>query len=158
MGVFFWFTGAYGAIFWDDHNQLSPDQPTPTEGARIGLGNDRNYACYEHYIHGLWRLFRHHGDMFNGQEKYLNEATDCSFDGGQSWQKYNANQLKTRNLPFVRTIVNGDQILVAATMPYATYEQHTRVLVRYVENGYNFYAELALKGDEIYLGRATMKR
>ncbi|GAB4045244.1 hypothetical protein [Spirosoma litoris] len=158
MGIFYWFTGAYGALFWDDQNDLTPDQPSPTDPNQKGLGNDRNYACYEHYVHGLWRLFKHHSDMFNGRETYLNEATDCSYDGGQTWLKYNANQLKTHDLPFVRAIVNGDQILVAATKAYARSGQTNQVMVRYVQNGYNFYTTISLKGDEIYLGRATMKK
>lgn len=158
MGILYWFTGAYGVLFWDDHNALTPDQPSPADPNQQGLGNDRNYACYEHYVHGLWRLFKHHGDLFNGRETYLNQNTECSFDGGRTWYKYNANQLKTRSLPFVRAIVNGDQILVSATMPYARPNQQTNVLVRYVEKGYQFYSQLTLKGDEIYLGRATMER
>ncbi|WP_027302776.1 hypothetical protein [Rudanella lutea] len=158
MSIFYWFTGAYGVLFWDDHNRLTPSQPVPRDPAMQGLGDDRNYACYEHYLHGLWRLFKHHGDLFNGREKYLNQNTECSFDGGQTWYKYNANQLKTKSLPFVRAIVNGDQILVSATMPYAQANQSTRVLVRYVENGYRFYSQIQLRGDEIYLGRATMSR
>lgn len=158
MAVFYWFTGAYGVLFWDDHINLIPDQPTPSDPALRGLGNDRNYACYEHYVHGLWRLFKHHGDLFNGREAYLNEATECSYDGGRSWYKFNANQLKTHNVPFVRAIVNGDQILIAATKPYGRSNQTNQVLVRYVENGYNFYTSITLRGDEIYLGRATMPR
>jgi hypothetical protein len=158
MGIFYWFTGAYGALFWDDHNALTPDQPSPADPGQKGLGNDRNYACYEHYVHGLWRLFKHHGDLFNGRETYLNEATDCSYDGGKTWYTYNANQLKTKNVPFVRAIVNGDQILVAATKPYGRSNQTNQVMVRYVQNGYNFHTTLNLRGDEIYLGRATMPR
>jgi|GEM_PF-1619315 len=158
MAVFYWFTGAYGAVLWDDHNQLTPDQPSPADPGLRGLGNDRNYAPYEHYIHGLWRLFNHHRDLFNGREQYLNEQTECSFDGGKTWYRYNANQLKTRNLPFVRAIVNGDQILLAATKPYARQNELTRVKVRYVQNGYQFYTDLALKGTEIYLGRATLPK
>lgn len=158
MAIFYWFTGAYGVLFWDDHKDLIPDQPSPTDEALKGINNDRDYACYEHYIHGLWRLFRHHGDLFNGRETYLNEATDCSFDGGKTWVGYNANQLKTRDLPFVRAIVNGDQILIAATKAYARPEQTNTVMVRYVKDGYSFYTTIPLKGDAIYLGRATMKR
>ena len=158
MAIFYWFTGAYGVLFWDDHNALTPDQPTPADPAQAGLGNDRNYACYEHYIHGLWRLFKHHGDLFNGRETYLNEATDCSYDGGKTWVKYNANQLKTRDLPYVRAIVNGNQILIAATKAYAQPNQPNQVMLRYVENGYNFHTTIALKGDEIFLGRATMSQ
>ncbi|AQG79646.1 hypothetical protein [Spirosoma montaniterrae] len=158
MAVFFWFTGAYGVLFWDDHIDLLPDQSTPADPARQNLGNDRIYACYEHYVHGLWRLFRHHSDLFNGRETYLNEATDCSYDGGKTWVQYNANQLKTRDLPFVRAIVNGNQILIAATKAYARPDQTTNVMVRYVQNGYLFYTSLRLTGDQIFLGRATMPR
>ena len=158
MAIFYWFTGAYGVLFWDDHEDLVPDQPSPTDPALQGLANDRNYACYEHYVHGLWRLFRHHGDLFNGRETYLNDATDCSYDGGKTWVGYNANQIKTRDLPFVRAIVNGNQILIAATKAYAQAAQNQEVMVRYVKNGYSFYTTILLKGDAIYLGRATMNR
>lgn len=158
LAVFYWFTGAYGAVLWDDHINLIPNQPPPTDPGQQGVGNDRHYACYEHYLHGLWRLFNHHGDLFNGRETYLNDQTECSYDGGQTWVRYNANQLKTRDLPFVRAIVNGDQILVAATKAYARPEQTTRMMLRYVQNGYQFYTTIPLKGDEIYLGRATMRR
>jgi len=157
MGVFYWFTGAYGAVLWDDHWDLTPNTRSPNDLARGGTGNDRHYACYEHYVHGLWRLFKHHGDVFNGRETYLNENTECSYDGGQTWYKYNANQLKTRNLPFVRAIVNGDQILVAATQPYAQPGKSGNVMLRYVQNGYQFYTTIPLKSDEIYVGRATMR-
>ena len=156
VGIFYWFTGAYGAIFWDDHWDLTPNNRAPNDLARGGIGNDRHYACYEHYIHGLWRLFKHHGDLFNGRETYLNENTECSYDGGKTWYKYNANQLKTRNLPFVRAIVNGGQILVAATKPYAQPNSTSSVMLRYVQDGYQFYTTIPLKGDEIYVGRATM--
>lgn len=156
IAVFYWFTGAYGVMFWDDATELKPDQPTPADVNQQGLGNDRVYACYEHYIHGLWRLFKHHGDLFNGREKYLNDQTECSVDGGKTWYKYTANQLKTNNLPFVRAIINGNQILVAATQPYGKPDQREQVLVRYIQDGYQFYTTINLKGDEIFLGRATM--
>ncbi|WP_128544026.1 hypothetical protein [Larkinella soli] len=158
MAVFLWFTGAYGVILWDDAIDLKPDQPTPSDPAGQGIGNDRNYACYEHYVHGLWRLFRHNADLFTGREKYLNDQTECSYDNGRTWFKYNANQLKTRNLPFVRAIVGGNQILVAATRPYARPDQTSRVMIRYTADGYRFYSTITLKGDEIYLGRATMPK
>ncbi|WP_405510897.1 hypothetical protein [Spirosoma sp. KNUC1025] len=157
MAIFYWFTGAYGVLFWDDHNELVPDQPAPADPNQQGTGNDRHYACYEHYIHGLWRLFKHHSDLFNGKETYLNESTECSYDGGKTWYKYNANQIKTRDLPFVRAIVSGNQILVAATKAYARPTDTNQVMLRYVQNGYSFYTTIRLKGDEIYLGRATMK-
>ncbi|MFC5407894.1 hypothetical protein ACFPMF_01140 [Larkinella bovis] len=158
IAVFYWFTGAYGVMFWDDATDLKPDQPTPADVNQQGLGNDRVYACYEHYLHGLWRLFKHHGDLFNGREKYLNEQTECSVDGGKTWYKYTGNQLKTHDVPFVRAIVNGNQILVAATQPYGKTGEKKQVMVRYVDDGYQFYSTINLTGDSIYLGRATMPK
>lgn len=156
--IFYWFTGADGVLFWDDQRDLTPDQPAPADPELKGLGNDRVYATYEYYIHGLWRLFKHHADLFTGKETYLNENTDCSFDGGQTWFKYNANQLKVKKQPFARAIVSGNQILIAASMPYAKPGEITKLKLRHVENGYQFYTDLTLNGDEIYLGRATMKK
>lgn len=156
--IFYWFTGADGTLFWDDHSDLIPNSPTPTNPEQQGIGNDRNYSCYEHYLHGSWRLFKHHSDMFTGEEKYLNEETECSYDNGKTWLKLNANQLKTRNLPFVRAIVNGDQILIAATQPYAGPSKTSQVLIRYNKDGHRFAAAINLTGDEIYLGRAKMPR
>ena len=155
-GIFYWMTGAYGCVFWDDHNELKPDQPSPTDPETSGTGNDRVYACYEHYIHGLWRMFKHHGDLFTDDAVFLNQQTECSYDGGQNWYKYNANEVKTRGLPFARAMIKDDQILIAASMPYAKPTQKTSLMVRYVDKGYRFYTTIRLNADEIYLGRATM--
>ena len=108
-------------------------------------------------LHGLWRLFAHHGDLFNGRENYLNQQTECSFDNGQTWHKYNASELKINNLPIARAIVNGDQILIAATTPYAMPGQKNSLLVRYQQAPYQFVTSIDLTGDEIFLGRATMR-
>ncbi len=154
MAIFYWFTGAYGTIFWDDWGSLTPNAPVVP--GRENLDNNRNYSCYEHYIHGLWRLFKHHGDMFSGAEKYLNQNTECSYDGGTTWYRMNANALKRSRFPFARAIVSGDQILIAASQPYAPAGKQTQMMVRYVEDGYRFYTTINLSGDEIYLGRARM--
>ncbi|WP_169578030.1 putative Ig domain-containing protein [Rudanella lutea] len=154
MAIFYWFTGAHGAILWDDWNILTPNAPVVP--GRENLDNDRNYSVYEHYLHGLWRLFKHHGDLFNGQEIYLNEATECSYDNGKTWYRLNSNAQKRSGKPFARAIVNGSQILIAATQPYASASQETQMMVRYVQGNYRFYTTINLKGDEIFLGRATM--
>ncbi len=157
--IFYWFTGAAGAVFWDDMKDLTPNTNTlPDTDPAQGLGNDRNYASYEHYLHGLWRLFHHHADLFDGREKYLNQQTDCSFDNGQTWHRYNAVELKTNELPIARAIVNGDQILITATAPYAPTGQKTSLLVRYQQPPFDFTTAIDLTGDEIFLGRATMTR
>ncbi|MCY7358346.1 MAG: hypothetical protein LH609_12980, partial [Rudanella sp.] len=154
IGIFYWFTGAHGTVFWDDWGDLTPDAPVVP--GRENLDNNRNYACYEHYIHGLWRLFKHHGDMFNGQEKYINEQTECSYDNGKTWYRLNANALKRSGFQFARIIVNGDDILIAATKAYASPNEQSQLMVRYVQGNYRFYTTINLKGDEIFLGRAKM--
>jgi hypothetical protein len=155
--IFYWFTGADGVLFWDDANNLTPNRNTlPDNDPNKGLESDRNYACYEHYLHGLWRIFHHHADLFNGNEVYLNQQTECSFDKGQTWHKYNARDLKRLGLPFARAIVNGDQILIAASMPYAFPGQQTSMQVRYSNGRYKIATEINLTGDEVFLGRATM--
>ncbi|WP_020606296.1 hypothetical protein [Spirosoma spitsbergense] len=155
--IFYWLTGADGVLFWDDEVNLTPNRNSlPPGDPNKGLGSDRNYACYEHYIHGTWRLFNHHKDMFNGRERYLNQETECSFDKGLTWHKYNAGDLKRKNLPFARAMVNGNQILIAATAPYVAADKKTSLMVRYIDNNYQFTTEINLTGDEIYLGRATM--
>jgi hypothetical protein len=156
MAIFYWFTGAAGTILWDDAIDLVPNNKSETDPAKQGTVSDRYYQCYEHYLHGLWRLFKHHNDMFDGKEQYLNDQTECSFDGGKTWWRYNANQLKTRNLPFVRAIVNDNQILIAATKPYTKPTETTIVKVRYTEKGYRFETTITLRGDEIFLGKSTM--
>lgn len=157
--IFYWFTGAAGVLFWDDVVNLTPNQGTrPANDPKKGLESDRNYTCYEHYLHGLWRLFGNHADLFSGREKYLNQNTDCSFDGGATWHKYNARDLKVNKLPFARAIVSGNQILIAAHRPYAAVGQQTSMMVRYQQDGYNFAAKIDLVGDEVYLGRATMPK
>ncbi len=158
IGIFYWFTGAYGSILWDDAVDLVPNTKTETDPNKVGTVSDRYYQCYEHYVHGLWRLFKHHGDMFDGNEKYLNQNTECSYDQGKTWWKFNANQLKTRNLAFVRAIVNQDKILIAATKPYAKPNEKTNVKVRYLADGHKFETSINLNGDEIFLGKATLKK
>lgn len=157
--IFYWFTGADGVLFWDDEVDLTPNRNTlPDSDPQKGLGSDRNYACYEYYLQGLWRLFYNHKDLFNGNERYLNQQTECSFDKGATWHQYNAGDLKRNSLPFARAIVNDNQILIAAHAPYAAPDKKTSMMVRYVDGTYQFTTEINLTGDEVYLGRATMPK
>ena len=157
--IFYWFTGADGVLFWDDEVDLTPNRNTlPDSDPNKGLGSDRNYSCYEYYLIGLWRLFYHHRDLFTGKERYLNQETECSFDKGVTWHKYNAGDLKRKSLPFARAIVNGNQILIAAHAPYAAPDKKTSMMVRYIDGTYQFTTEINLTGDEVYLGRATMPK
>jgi len=160
--VWLFFTGAEGLVLWDNVANLGGTAQSPVtisntyNSSYTGQAIDRLYAVYEHYLHGLWRLFNHHADMFDGTETYLNQNTDLSFDGGTSWHKYNAVQLKELGLPFARAIVKGNQILVCAQKPYADDAYTEAFLIRYNTGGYNFQATITLTGKGVWLKRATM--
>ena len=143
--IFGYMTGLKGMVVWDNWGVATPGNngdlaagnnvpiinsngtpnADPTNNPPnynlyyYGQGDQRFYTGYEHFIHGLWRLFGNHSDMFNANTIYLNQNTKCSYDNGATWHQYNAVQLRDLNLPVVRAIVNGNQILVAATKPYA---------------------------------------
>ena len=163
--IFPWFTNIAGMVHWDDF-----------AGAVLST---RTYDCYVHFTHGLYRLFNSHKDMLEGSPTYLQENTDFrvinvtnpntnnNIDNSSSllnqWissvspsGKAEAWYLKEQKLPFVRAIVKDCEILVAATFPYANANTTAKVVVRYAPK--NWQDTITLNGDEIYLGRATMKR
>ena len=158
IAIFPWFTNLGGIIFWDEDG--------------VGLNNARTYGVYEHFMHGLWRLFANHKDMLEGNPIYLQKDTEFkvnSISNGNLntidankiglWtsqidptNKADANMMKVNKLPFVRAIVKGCDILVAACYPYADANTQTQVSIKY--NGWT--STITLNGDEVYLGRATM--
>jgi hypothetical protein len=161
LGIFFWFTGAMGTILWDNALDIEgvPIEPLLPNGAYnpsySGQGKDRNMAVYEHYLHGTWRLFANNADIFTGNEVYLNQYTEVSYDNGTTWMMLNAVQIKEAGLPYVRAIVSNNKILVAATKPYG--KGNSSVMVRYqYQNGKYWQSAINLTDDNIYLGKATM--
>ncbi len=168
IGIFPWFTGITGMFFWDDIN--------------VEVLNNRVYQCYEHYMHGLYRIFSNHKDMLEGSSIYLNQNTEFRVTnvinpantlsstllnkwtsdpaiGGLTY-KSNASILKTNKMPFVRAIVKGCDILVAATYPYVNANTQTTIQIKYPlnSNGSSYWSgTVTLSGNEVYLGRATMK-
>lgn len=161
--IFPWFTGISGLILWDDQ--------------AIGVNTYRVYSGYEHFLHGLYRLFYNHKDMLEGSPTYLQKDTEfkvTSISNGNShtiesgnlnkWtsdndiggsNKSDANIMKTKKLPFVRAIIKDCDILVTACYPYADANTQTAVTIKYDALGWS--GTFTLNGDEVYLGRATMK-
>lgn len=115
--IFPFFSGAKGIWLWDE----------PTDR------ND-NYAVYEHFVNGLYRLSQHK-DMFEGAyELVIPQAARDHYE--------------LRN-PIWRGVAKGSQILIAAHNPYAEENQLDSLLVTY--KGWS--KKIALRGRETALCR-----
>lgn len=121
--IFPFFSGAAGLWLWDNP----------------GLETSRsdNYAVYEHFIHGLYRLSRF-ADQFQGQYELVIETP--------------ARDLMDKQLPVWRGVVKNNTILVAAQNPYAAEGAKTSLTVRYK----NWSRLIELSGREVYLCRFDM--
>ncbi|GAB3990267.1 hypothetical protein GCM10028807_17060 [Spirosoma daeguense] len=121
--IFPFFSGAAGLWLWENPTLA----PTRTD----------NYAAYEHFTHGLYRLSRF-ADMFQGTYELVIETP--------------ARDLMDKQLPVWRGVVKGTQILIAAQNPYAADGQKTSLTVRYK----NWQRSIELTGREVYLCRFDM--
>ncbi|HEV7349476.1 T9SS type A sorting domain-containing protein [Telluribacter sp.] len=116
--IFPFFSGAKGLWLWDSNQYERTRQ--------------ENYATYEHFIYGLYRLSQY-SDMFQGNYELVipQSARD---------------HMELRN-PIWRGVVKGDRILVAAQNTYANDNQETELTVAYR----NWYKTIRLKGREVFL-------
>jgi hypothetical protein len=140
FAIFNFMSGAAGVWFWDLAFFVKPNTPA----AKL------NYSCYEYYLAGLYKLSRHNDIFDNDYEAIIPEV---SFDGGRSFQKYNALELANKSLPIVRAIVGSDKILVAAYNSYAQKDQKIDLVVKYG----SWQDVITLNADEVYLGKASLK-
>ena len=115
--IFPFFSGAKGIWLWDNP-----------------IDRNDNYATYEYFINGLYRLSQHK-DMFEGAyELLIPQAARDHYE--------------LRNTIW-RGVVKGNQILIAAHNPYATENQTDSLLVTYK----GWAKKIALKGRETALCR-----
>ncbi len=116
--IFPFFSGATGLWLWE--NPFFP-------GSR-----QENYAPYEHFIYGLYRLSEFK-DMFEGayQQVIPQSARD---------------NMEQQN-PVWRGVVKGSNILIAAQNPYAEDNEETVITVSYQR----WLKTITLKGKEIVL-------
>jgi hypothetical protein len=114
------FSGAAGLWLWEDPG--------------VERSRTENYAVYESFVQGLYRLSRF-ADMFQGQYELVIETP--------------ARDLMAKQLPVWRGVVKNDKILIAAHNPYATETGTTRLTVRYK----TWQRELTLTGREVLLCR-----
>jgi hypothetical protein len=121
--IFPFFSGASGLWLWENPT-LAPNRTD-------------NYATYEYFTHGLYRLSRF-ADMFQGAYERVIETP--------------ARDLMDKQLPVWRGVVKDNKILIAAQNPYAADGQKTSLTVRY--KGWQQVIELT--GREVYLCRVDM--
>ena len=121
--IFPFFSGAAGLWLWED--------PFLTQS------RTDNYAAYEHFTHGLYRLSRF-ADMFQGAHELVIETP--------------ARDLMDKQLPVWRGVVKENKILIAAQNPYANDGQKTSLTVRYK----SWQQAIELTGREVYLCRFDM--
>lgn len=116
--IFPFFSGAKGLWLW--------------ENPFLSADRQENYAPYEHFINGLYRLSAFN-DMFEGSYQVVipQSARD---------------QMQQQN-PVWRGIVKGSNILIAAQNPYAADNAQTTVTVSYQ----NWARSIILKGKEVFL-------
>ena len=121
--IFPFFSGAAGLWLWDNPT-LVPSRAD-------------NYAAYEHFTHGLYRLSRF-ADMFQGSYELVIETP--------------ARDLMDKQLPVWRGVAKANQILIAAQNPYAAEGAKTSLAVRYK----SWQQTIELTGREVYLCRFDM--
>ncbi len=121
--IFPFFSGAAGLWLWDNPT-LAPSRTD-------------NYAAYEHFTHGLYRLSRF-ADMFQGSYELVIETP--------------ARDLMEKQLPVWRGVAKANQILIAAQNPYAADGAKTSLTVRYK----SWQQTIELTGREVYLCRFDM--
>lgn len=143
MPIFTLMSGAKGLWLWDDIYTMMPNKPNQ-------YNLQRNFASYEAYIAGLYRLSKHNA-IFEAEHKAV--IPEVSFDGGNKFYQYNAAELYEKGLPIVRAIVTKDKILVAGQNPNPKNAGETKQLV--VKYG-KWKDIITLKNDDIYLGEAKL--
>lgn len=116
--IFPFFSGAKGLWLW--------------ENGYFETARQENYATYEHFIYGLYRLSRF-GDMFEGNHELVIPQS--------------ARDNMEQKTPLWRGVVKGNRIVIAAQNPYAADNQETSVNVYHG----NWYRTITLKGKEIHL-------
>jgi hypothetical protein len=117
MAIFPFMAGAKGLWLWDDGNSFN---------------NNDNYATYEYFINGLYKLSLYKS-FFEGDFTY--------------YMPVNARDLNVNQSPVWRGVVKGDQILVAAQNPYAAENEVTKLPISYK----NWSNSITLKGREVFL-------
>lgn len=116
--IFPFFSGAKGIWLWE--NPFLPD------------ARQENYAPYEHFIYGLYRLSMFK-DMFEGNyQLIINQSA--------------RDHMQLQN-PIWRGVVKDNYILIAAQNPYAGDQEETSVNVVYQK----WYKTIKVKGKEVFL-------
>lgn len=116
--IFPFFSGAKGLWLW--------------ENPFLSADRQENYAPYEHFIYGLYRLAQFK-DMLEGNYQLV-----IPMSARDNMEQQN---------PVWRGIVKGNNILIAAQNPYAADNATTSITVSYQ----NWARNITMKGKEVFL-------
>ncbi|WP_353720845.1 T9SS type A sorting domain-containing protein [Dyadobacter sp. 676] len=116
--IFPFFSGAKGLWVW--------------ENPFLSAERQENYAPYEHFIYGLYRLSQFR-DMLEGDYQVV-----IPMSARDNMEQQN---------PVWRGIVKGGNILIAAQNPYAADDETTSITVSYQ----NWARNITMKGKEVFL-------
>ena len=121
--IFPFFSGAKGLWLWEDPGTF---------------GNIENYATYEYFVNGLYRLSQYKY-MFTGNYELVIQTTARDYVDSRK--------------PIWRAVAKGNELLVAAHNPYAKDENE----VVTIEVAYkNYRQNITLKGYEVFLCKFDM--
>ncbi|AFK01500.1 hypothetical protein Emtol_0346 [Emticicia oligotrophica DSM 17448] len=121
--IFPFFSGAKGLWLWEDPGTF---------------GNNENFATYEYFINGLYRLSQYK-EMFSGNYELVIPAPAREY-------------VDTRK-PIWRGVAKGNELLVVAHNPYAKDENE----IVTIEVAYKSYRQMiTLKGYEVFLCKFDM--
>ena len=121
--IFPFFSGAAGLWLWEN-----PSYPGDRQ---------ENYAAYEHFIYGLYRLSEFK-DMFQGNYELVRPMS--------------ARENMELQNPVWRGIAKGNEILIAAQNPYAADNQQTSITLNYKQ----WTRTVSVTGKEILLCKFDM--
>jgi hypothetical protein len=122
--IFPFFSGANGLWLWDDPNLFNKDE---------------NFANYEYFINGLYRLSQHK-DMFSGNYSLVIPTPARDYIDNPK--------------PIWRGVAKGEEILVAAHNPYAKDDNE---ISTFTASYKSWQQNITLKGREVFLCRYSTK-
>lgn len=123
--IFPFFSGASGLWLW--------------ENPFIADTKQENYATYEHFIYGLYRLsqFKY---FFEGEHELISPQSA-------------RDNMELQN-PIWRGVVKNNEIAIAAHNPYAKDDEQTTIVVNYKD----WLQTIVLKGKEVYLCKFDLNK
>lgn len=147
------FSGANIVIWNNDANGMTElafnaGDPTTSDGLV------KDYSSYSYIMKAYRRFWAEKatvggnevaiGDLIDGNEVYLNNTLEVSYDNGATYTALRANRWKFDTKSPVRAIVNESQNKIAIYACQAYGVEQSAAFVRYNKNGFNFIKQIQI--------------